>query len=159
MAKVILLTRKMGWALFVIGFFTMTLLFVLCLWTEKADAHSLVYGNALLKTCSSENEIKITRCLHYVVGVLDGISFQRGFTKGTIGSSTTYAVHGPTLKHYCFPDGVTNGQVVLILQEYMLDHPEQLHDTSVALIRRALKAAFPCIAEVTFDIMVHDLVE
>lgn len=44
----------------------------------------------------------------------------------------------------CIPDAVTVGQVADVVKKYLQEHPEQRHQTSVQLIRRAELSAFPC---------------
>lgn len=64
-------------------------------------------------------------CLNYIMGVFDGYEVT---SKGGI----------------CRPEGVTFGQVELVVLKYVKDHPEELHEPAAALVLLALKNAFPC---------------
>jgi len=145
MNRIFVITRKTVWALVGFWFFVIILSVILCLFSVKAHAggHSLENGYGLLIACDSENEVRQRSCMSYITGIIDGIAFQRGYTKGVIGVAA-FAEHGPALQHYCFIEGVTMGHVIMIIKNYLLDNTSSLHYNSVALIRRALNAALPC---------------
>jgi hypothetical protein len=64
-------------------------------------------------------------CHGYITGVVNGL---------TVGGSRTV----------CLSRGVTDTQAVMIVQNYMREHPEQLNEPSHAIIQRAMSEAFPC---------------
>lgn len=45
---------------------------------------------------------------------------------------------------YCAPAEMTNKQAMLVVEKYLSDHPERLHEARAVLILDALKHAFPC---------------
>jgi Rap1a immunity proteins len=44
----------------------------------------------------------------------------------------------------CLPEDLTNLQVSLIVEKFMGDHPEVLHDSAITVAATALGLAFPC---------------
>jgi Rap1a immunity proteins len=44
----------------------------------------------------------------------------------------------------CLPPGASANQNRLVVQKYMADHPEKLHEYAAILILDALSQAFPC---------------
>jgi Rap1a immunity proteins len=48
-------------------------------------------------------------------------------------------------KRYCPPPGVLEGaQARLVIEKYMRDHPERLHESARDVIWTAMETAFPC---------------
>jgi len=45
---------------------------------------------------------------------------------------------------FCLPRGVTVGQVRLIIEKFISEHPEELHKSAPAIIVRALHIAVAC---------------
>jgi general secretion pathway protein G len=44
----------------------------------------------------------------------------------------------------CLPAGVTDTQLVMVVQNYMRSHPERLNQSATAVIGQAVTGAFPC---------------
>jgi len=44
----------------------------------------------------------------------------------------------------CLPQGVTDTQLVMIVQNFMRSHPERLNQSATAVIGQAVTRAFPC---------------
>ena len=44
----------------------------------------------------------------------------------------------------CVPQGVTRKQFMLVVEKYLKEHPEDLHEPAYRLIDWALMEAFPC---------------
>lgn len=51
---------------------------------------------------------------------------------------------GDNARTICNPEGVTGEQYMLIVEKYLKDHPEELHESAYLLIDIALMEAFPC---------------
>jgi hypothetical protein len=95
-------------------------------------------GNELLQYCteSSPGDPVGTAKSAWCVGYLLGIDDMRRFS--------TSLPNRPT---DCRPEGVTMVQVKRIVVDYLQEHPEELHYSSVVLVHNALKHAFPCTAQ------------
>jgi fructose-specific phosphotransferase system IIC component len=61
----------------------------------------------------------------YITGVVNGLA---------VGGS----------RSVCLSSGVTGTQAVMIVQNYMREHPEQLNESAHVVIQRAISEAFPC---------------
>ena len=95
--------------------------------TTNTDSRS--NGNDLLLTCT-ENSKR-----------MDGMShddFASGYCLGFVQGASLSS------SDICVPQDVTAGQGTRVVLKYLQDHPEQLHENSATLVRRALKKAFPC---------------
>jgi hypothetical protein len=68
------------------------------------------------------------------------VSFLRGFSEG-IYAGDQGAAHGV---HYCGPASMDMTQILLIVQKYMREHPEDLHKAAGVNVATALWSAFPC---------------
>ncbi|MBA2410547.1 MAG: hypothetical protein H0V62_12575 [Gammaproteobacteria bacterium] len=96
-------------------------------------------GNDLLEACAearnpdaglSFDDVGSAYCLGYLHGYIDR---ERITIKGFR--------HTPLI---CLPAGVTNGQLTLVLLNYMQDHPDVLHWGADLVTMNALLAAFSC---------------
>ena len=102
-------------------------------------AHVFRLGNNLQRECSGFNSSSFTThedgtiditamysgCFEYILGVSDDIQ---------MGSKDVV----------CLPTGVIASSVVLVVTKYIDAHPEELHKSAVAIVRKALSSAFPC---------------
>jgi hypothetical protein len=68
-----------------------------------------------------------TTCLAYIFGVIDGYYSAR-----------------PKLPVFCYPAEVTGEQAGRVVNKYLRDGPERLHQRSARLVLDALSEAFPC---------------
>lgn len=84
-------------------------------------------GNQLLETCQDTQVFKLMLCSGYVNGVVEGAGLRR------VGDQL-----------FCFPEGVTKGQVQSVTVQFLTDHPEKRHMPSYILIAQAMMRAFPC---------------
>ncbi len=44
---------------------------------------------------------------------------------------------------FILPDTITVGQIILIMQKYLKQHPERLHEDTIVLLYKALTEAYP----------------
>ena len=77
------------------------------------------------------------------------ISIEAGICLGIVnGVRSTMQIYESELKperRLCWPaEGVTVGQGVLIVNKYLKDHPEKLHEDETVLIIKAFRLAFQC---------------
>ncbi len=86
-----------------------------CRWSQQEES-----------TLTEEQHLKYSVCVSYVLGLTEG--FYLGGGKSCVPSG----------------EGVTNGQLGLVVFKYLDAHPEELHLHSGLLVVRALKKAFPC---------------
>ena len=87
-------------------------------------------GNKLYEYCKAAESFGGGVCGGYVVGVLAGVEFVEGATKG--------------VQTICIPDSATAGQVRDVVVRYLDAHPEKRHLHAGGLVWAALSAAFPC---------------
>lgn len=98
-------------------------------------------GNDLLTKCkaavdamdgrgvSDKGMTVAPECLAFVGGFLDGI-----------GASEK----GDPQHILCFPEGVKLGQAVRVVERWLDEHPEKLHQTASACLFQALHSTFGC---------------
>jgi hypothetical protein len=87
-------------------------------------------GMKLQEWCSNpKGSTESLECAVYMSGFLDGYGFSQDTAQ----------------KALCLPrEGITVGQVRLITEKFMSEHPEELHKSAPAIIVRALHIAFAC---------------
>jgi hypothetical protein len=90
-------------------------------------------GTDLYRSCMAKNKsLGDLLCIAYVHGFLDGIVSGHGIGK-----------NAPTL--YCPPEeGVSVDQGRLIVEKYLREHPEQLHEQAGIQVTSAMIEAFRC---------------
>jgi hypothetical protein len=107
----------------------LTLAAALIAWATAAHANTS--GNELFQAC---------RNFAYKVKTGDDL-FDRGVCSGIIeGASTVAALH----REVCYPKGSTFGQGAMIVVNYMMQHPETMHNDLAAIAKTALMQAWPC---------------
>jgi len=94
-------------------------------------------GIEILDACeasiSGSDVIKGKICSGYVIGMADG--------------PNTLAKLGHKMIRWCKPINVTEEQLVKIVQEYLIERPEDLHHPAAKLVAQAFVEAFPCTAK------------
>jgi Rap1a immunity proteins len=93
-----------------------------------------VTGTQLYESCQGKarGAALDLSCAAYVRGLVEGLQLGRHL-----------GMHAPKL--YCPPkDGLDPQQARLIIEKYLRDHPERLHENSSFLGMDALMGAFPC---------------
>jgi Rap1a immunity proteins len=95
-----------------------------CIQPAKAAAT----GMDLQQWCSAGNDGSIdgTKCFIYMLGFINGLSL---------------AADG---KVWCLPGNLTVGQSMLIVQKWMRDNPEELHQRAGIIAERAMLNAYAC---------------
>jgi hypothetical protein len=66
-----------------------------------------------------------------------------GTVKGAMDMAASYK-KAADANMICFPEGVTTGQNIKIVMEYLENHPQELQKRQGSLIYVALRDAFPC---------------
>ena len=102
-----------------------------CPWLAAPDASALSGGD-LYKFClaSSKASEQETACLSYIRGFVDGMLM---------------GVASEKYSAYCPPNsGVPMQQALLIVERYLREHPEKLHEEAGFVVGGALIEAFPC---------------
>ena len=87
-------------------------------------------GGQLLEDCESENYFEKGSCMGYIEGVGDSVA--------TLANWEDFA------EYICTPQGVTSGQLMLVVVKNLNENPEELHMTASSLVLKALSEAFPC---------------
>ena len=124
----------------------MFVLFVLCgMWLATNPAVAAANdGNALLRQC--------TEAIKIMEGIADpdSIDFGQaghcmGEVNGFAGASAFYEKRPGAPRAICFPDdGITIGQSVRVVEKYLREHPQELHESSTVLLFGAFLSAYPC---------------
>jgi hypothetical protein len=97
---------------------------VLAAFAPPTPAAATNTGNDLKRYCESEGFQKGV-CAGFIVGVSHtGTAFRT--------------------KVFCIPEGVENGQLLAIVQRFMSDSPQSLHEPGVVIVAKAFAGAFPC---------------
>jgi hypothetical protein len=84
-------------------------------------------GYELLQVCESKNQYDTGLCEGYITGVSTALN-DKGISKVKL----------------CIPDGVSSGQLVLVVKKWLKDNPEKLHYAGAAIVAFAAIGAFPC---------------
>jgi hypothetical protein len=99
--------------------------------TSPASAAELT-GNDLQEWCSAPKGSGLgLACATYISGFMDGIEIGDGAKR-------------KDTRMLCFPDSATVGQARLIIEKYMRDNPQSLHQPRAIIVGKALLLAFPC---------------
>lgn len=77
------------------------------------------------------------------------VGFCFGFIDGANSAQQVWAASDRTNHRnhpmgYCFPDAVTNGQMLRVFVKYLDEHPQDLHEPAALLYIEAMRRAFPC---------------
>ena len=96
----------------------------------KAEAGSLK-GIDLYNACTGAPHDQ-AECRMWIIGFFNGLGFAQ------IGARKK------GLPITCYPDDLTNEQASLIVEKFMRDHPEALHNSAIVIAATALSQAFPC---------------
>lgn len=100
---------------------TLPLLFASPVWADFRT------GNMLLEDCSSELYIDQGVCLGYVMAITD-----------VLNSNNLYGFSA------CVPTKVIASQVADVVQQWLLQNPQERHYAGNSLVALALSEAFPC---------------
>lgn len=82
---------------------------------------SKLYGHCILSSDTEGEILKETFCMGYVVGVIEGGTYDA-----------------------CLPHGFTFSQAKDIVIGWLRDHPSRRHLNAATLIRDALESLYPC---------------
>lgn len=110
---------------YILLLFTLTLL-PQTVASQKYDPLAFDTGNDVYFACTSQDTVYMVACRSFISGV-------------TIG----YGVTSDAEKTIKIPDEATHQQIYDVVINFITQHPEKRHQTSVALIVRALHDAWP----------------
>ena len=79
-------------------------------------------------SASSSNSVA---CIMYLEGFVDGLNVGDGSKEEKD-------------RLWCFPEGATLQQARLIVEKFMRDYPQALHQSAAKIVGTALILAFPC---------------
>jgi hypothetical protein len=71
------------------------------------------------------------------------ITWITGFSQGLMAAQTLADIQHVS-RVTCFPDEFSGAQARLIIEKFMRDHPEDLHNNAATIAGFALALAFPC---------------
>jgi hypothetical protein len=58
----------------------------------------------------------------------------------------------------CTPNDVLLGQVIRVVVKYLTEHPEELRNDKLDLVKQALQASWPCTKQWTIDRVLHPVI-
>jgi hypothetical protein len=107
-----------------------------------------LFGAALALTVTAAQAAEDTRSANYMLpycrlmlgsgGIppnnISHVAFCNGMVVGL-----SYAAEG-----LCAPDGVTHGQLMRVVVQYIDQRPQRMHESFLMLAHEALRAAWPC---------------
>lgn len=116
-----------------IGILLAALIFTAPAAANEAEVYvSLTTGNHVYPMCASTaSAVNKNSCAWYVKGVVEAVQVQAQPSQ-------------PGYSLLCMPDDLPGAQLTAVFGKYLNDHPEQRHHPAMALIVRAMTAAFPC---------------
>ena len=106
---------------------------------------SLTNGNDLLEKCKdvfSESALTVAPTVTESMNA----GYCIGYFAGVTETETFWSEVEPAgkIKHYCFPEGVTQGEVYRIVKKWLDSNPDKLHFAAETIIHNALVSSFPC---------------
>lgn len=118
----------------------------------STSAHAYT-GNELVSACQSQGS-EFFRCMGYIEGFVDGVdAFKSAYVLFEI-------ISGPIRKPpygerdtvslsmgYCFPKGVTLGQMRNVFLQYAAQNPADTHRPAEVLLAASFSKAFPCASQ------------
>ncbi|RWZ87200.1 MAG: hypothetical protein EO766_11760 [Hydrotalea sp. AMD] len=99
----------------------MKYIFLLMLFLASFNT-SAISGNEL-------TQLNINNQHYYIVGTIDAFLIFNNVSKSPA---------------FCIPDNATHSQSWNIVNKYLTDHPQDLHQPAAGIILMALSQAFPC---------------
>lgn len=94
----------------------------------------MMSGMTLFQACEFTDSPALQGvCSSYIAGVASGVAV-----------GMYYSQHNIT---YCPPANVTGEQLMLVVEKYLRDHPEQLNYDASLIIGQALHVNFPCLGK------------
>jgi hypothetical protein len=110
--------------------------FFACLLVVVVPIKSWALSGAELHALCQDRSPKLTACDYFILGFADGLIM--GHENGLI------AAHS-NARWYCPPnEGLTVFQGRLVVEKYLIDHPEYWQSDAGLLVFGALTKAFPC---------------
>jgi hypothetical protein len=113
----------------------------------SGPAHAFT-GKFLLSSCDgSAGEWGDGACLGYLSGILQGIQFGGIVTVSHFEGYESFdsaSRRSNTILKICIREAVQLDQVKLVVEKFLREHPERLHESSKFLVPDALVGAFPC---------------
>jgi len=90
-------------------------------------------GTMLHSACTGSDQESRQICSMWISGFTAGVFYSQALAR-----------HKHTTPPSCLPDGLTGQQAQLLIEKYMREHPEHLHEAAEANAIGAFEAAFPC---------------
>jgi len=97
-------------------------------WLSAPAPSSALTGADLYANCQNKSNLDQTACAAYLLGYWEGLHLGTALGTGS----------------YCPPSGLSPQQSRLIIEKFLRDHPERLHEHAAFLAGEALTAAFKC---------------
>jgi hypothetical protein len=70
-----------------------------------------------------------------------GEGFSKGYASGVVATAKIFITSG---RWACIPAGVGNAQIWAVVEKYLKDHPEKLHEMALQTVLQATHDAWPC---------------
>ena len=114
-------------------------IFLLLLFNSAAANTETFSGNMLLEMIQSKVWADKNGALHYILGVLEAQAMQA--YKDNLRTAKDVKLDQPA---YCIPEKVTNKQVLDIVENFLINNPEDRHEQALPFVQFALGKAFDC---------------
>ncbi len=98
-----------------------------------------ITGNKILEYCKKKEVTKDSNIVDF-----QNDASCRGFIVGAVDGMHYFNLYLNLQNKFCFPKGVTSGQIRKVVVKYLEDNPQRLHEYYVPIIFSAMKEAFPC---------------
>ncbi len=100
-------------------------------------------------TTGEEIQSKCKGLLNRVETAAFAGGFCAGFIDGVLNEHSMWEANDISHKRaheykFCFPDNITNDQIMKVFVKYLDDHPEELHKPAAVLLVESMEKAFPC---------------
>lgn len=105
---------------------TTALIVLMTVMVYPREAKTATTGSELLELCEKETFERVY-CLGFIDGAISGLVI--GYSSAPI---------------FCIPDSGNLGQFERIVEKYLKEHPEELHEPAAGIVGYAVVEAFPC---------------
>ncbi len=95
--------------------------------SDNIRGGSVMTGNQLLAMCADNSTYK--SCMAYILGFLDG---------------TNHSAMLANQNLICIPEGVTPTQLGILVVNYLVKNPKNLHEHVALLVWASLYESYPC---------------
>jgi hypothetical protein len=101
-------------------------------------------GNFLLRSCIEAEKVLDDNPTDFELAIGYCIGMTKGVSKTMIFFDSALAASGMEKPSTCWPNPISNQQLVRVVVKYLKDNPANLHGEEHVLIMQSLRDAFKC---------------